>query len=744
MRYYGQFSSNTGTVYDVEIITNNSSADTTTQLIFAGDPVTIETNNSEDSIFTPVRLKSATIRLVVAQPYYDLYSSTATGTSVTIKQGDTIIFFGYLTPNAYNQPYENLVDEIELEAVESPSILQYEDYEKQGDGNVIYMIDILNYLMSLCSINTYYICDSYSDYYWNTDLGISEENFFDDDDEKSPWKCSQVLEEICKYFGCTFEVINGEGHFIDIALVNKGDYNLIKYTTNNNYNGTVENTRRHLETINGVFKNGTNIELDNVYNEIRVTANAYPTEESLINNKIFDNFTTEQFFEGHYGQDFDSNYKYAERYSDAYVKFGKLLTPDYRMMWYNGDYYQTNRLVSKSPDFRYIDYYSKDIGAVPIKLCTPNNNTTTTSWENYILIGLGNYTNNDSLQPFTSITNLDNTRDTFEIINYKAAAPLRPKNTKSYLIIQGQYGIIQYDYVREIFSKNLVELPFYVSNFATPGRSSFNVRHLTSNDHIDLFCYSLRIGNKYYNDNSHIAWQDTPVINKMIMRIDDTMEISCNEFYPFANTVRYQDLIGIEGHKILLPEDVKANEEIELKIYRPLMLYYIGTDSNGDTMLCCFENKDNCCAAFKNFDIKHITVDKDGSILDDLNENDEDTEYFNIINAKNVNTFNGIELKINTQDDRKRSSLSSVVFDARTYLGNITYKVDERSDIMENHIIEKYWNHYHTPKRILNICLDNFKNPYTIYSYRNFNNMFINSQSWSLRDEQNQVKLIEL
>ena len=38
---------------------------------------------------------------------------------------------------------------------------------------------------------------------------------YDDNDEKSPWKLDEVLEEICKFSGLTFYTDSSNGFFID-------------------------------------------------------------------------------------------------------------------------------------------------------------------------------------------------------------------------------------------------------------------------------------------------------------------------------------------------------------------------------------------------------------------------------------------------------------------------------------------------------------------------------------------------
>jgi hypothetical protein len=124
MLYTGKFKNVKGETIQVNIITNNDRQQTT-ELTFANESPVIIMQNSSDGIFSPIKSRSCTITVVAKDPYFDMYSGQSHGTIVEVNnltKGECL-FFGYMTPCEYNQPYLYL-NEIELEAVDAVSTLQ--------------------------------------------------------------------------------------------------------------------------------------------------------------------------------------------------------------------------------------------------------------------------------------------------------------------------------------------------------------------------------------------------------------------------------------------------------------------------------------------------------------------------------------------------------------------------------------------------------------------------------------------
>lgn len=93
-------------------------------------------------------------------------------------------------------------------------------------------------------------------------------------------------------------------------------------------------------------------------------------------------------------------------------------------------------------------------------------------------------------------------------------------------------------------------------------------------------------------------------------------------------------------------------------------------------------------------------MDKNYNFLADIDKDQEDTEYMNVINENFVNEQSDIELKINTQNMSKKTSLSSVLYDSSNgqmdFVQDIYSVVHDERKIQENNLVEKLYNHYST------------------------------------------------
>jgi len=106
------------------IITNNDSSEET-ELTFSDKSPVVIAQTSSDGLFTPIKSRSCTVTIVSNEPYFDMYSGSSHGTSLVVNNLSTgeCVFFGYVTPCEYNQPYLYL-NQIEIEAVDALSTLQ--------------------------------------------------------------------------------------------------------------------------------------------------------------------------------------------------------------------------------------------------------------------------------------------------------------------------------------------------------------------------------------------------------------------------------------------------------------------------------------------------------------------------------------------------------------------------------------------------------------------------------------------
>lgn len=323
MIYRGEFKDiNNEFTYRVDFKVGSSNVPVREIKLSGNDPIII--TNDTDNLFEPIKTQSATIKLYtyltingnVRNNYiFDLYNA-GYDVPVTIYQIDSnnnegIMFIGYVTPNVYNQTWD-YIDEIEVQCVSDLAMLKYRDYETiENSGKQIKsMYNIIkncltrsvqgNYgwqpltrynELKVVSSNVYNIdldgngqgipLDNDGMVYILNHIYLDEINFFDDNEEQTPWKYYDVLEEIMKIMGCSLVETCGILTMIhyDEALLNTrniGIYDLVNDTT---VPGEEELVEPKIITKDLYFSSDNDVSLDETYRKIKVKANTYPYEE---------------------------------------------------------------------------------------------------------------------------------------------------------------------------------------------------------------------------------------------------------------------------------------------------------------------------------------------------------------------------------------------------------------------------------------------------------------------------------
>ena len=149
--------------------------------------------------------------------------------------------------------------------------------------------------------------------------------------------------------------------------------------------------------------------------------------------------------------------------------------------------------------------------------------------------------------------------------------------------------------------------------------------------------------------------------------------------------------------------------------------------------------------------LQDFTIDYtyDASEWSDTEEKeDTDIVYFNIINEEFVQEYDDIECKINTYVEGKPLSRSYNINTQTNDFVRSTYNpITNTNTIPENHIIEKIYNHYATPKKIFEMEMiynDNLEPASVVkYSALTDKNMIIDSEEINLIEDTNKIKLVE-
>lgn len=274
MKYEGRFRTLKDEMIQVVIITNNDASQE--EEIFFADESPVMISQSSDGIFSPIKSRSCTIKLVTKDVYFDVYSGSSHGTSVAVNNltNSECLFYGYVTPCQYNQPYL-YNNEIEIEAVDAISTLQDFKYSYlNGKESSVAIMDIIKKLMEIAG----YSGKIYMQYNGNklkvlqtpTQFEyINDDIFFEDDGEASD--CYAVLEEICNFYGISCVPYGNDVFFVDYQVIAYVEDDNLLYT---DLKSLVNSTFYITDSITKEDYAGDdqNLEMDEVYNKINIKA----------------------------------------------------------------------------------------------------------------------------------------------------------------------------------------------------------------------------------------------------------------------------------------------------------------------------------------------------------------------------------------------------------------------------------------------------------------------------------------
>ena len=296
-----------GTFYDIDnneitvTITKNDGNDTTMTigengLYFAGDPISIETNM--ESTFDPIIRKSCTINLLTRNYIGDyLWAENAHNIRVEVKRGNDTIFFGFVEPNTFSQPFVEL-DEFTINCIDVLSALQYYNYKDikttdtyntaKSNATTVSFRDLMmdcieNALQDTITLykilhdRTKGLSSARLSYVFQ-DLGISETYLlgetFDD-----LWTCEDVVSQTLQY--------------LNLHIIQQGkifyifDWDTLRKRRNSWYNIITRTTAAQTSVQNVTITsdmhgaNDTSITISDVYNQISVKCGLESIEDVI-------------------------------------------------------------------------------------------------------------------------------------------------------------------------------------------------------------------------------------------------------------------------------------------------------------------------------------------------------------------------------------------------------------------------------------------------------------------------------
>lgn len=207
IRWKIRFKSLLGTDYVAEIYDNDFSG-TATELTGGSQPFVTRELDDED-IYTPIRTQSGYLRFIVenATIVSQIQPIKATDRPVVLKEGNAVVWVGFLRPEQYSQPWEPAPYEIELPLMSVMEAMQGVEFT-QSEGYV-------SFFSMVQTISSYLPIDLYITAPEETpvkDVYVQNNNFRDfltiaeraERSTTNKYECVsiyEVIEAFCQYFG---------------------------------------------------------------------------------------------------------------------------------------------------------------------------------------------------------------------------------------------------------------------------------------------------------------------------------------------------------------------------------------------------------------------------------------------------------------------------------------------------------------------------------------------------------------
>lgn len=335
MYIYGSFVNQLGDTITVHIVTNNSRE--TVKVIgseedgifFTDDPV--EIGDEVNDTFDVLLRQSATIHLYCGNLIPDFFCTSAMDTVVNIYKEDECLFAGFLEPQSYSQPYNDVYDEIELNCIDALSVLQYSKYKDVGALGVLYnaikseaaqrtFYELLTGILSTVAAKLDIVGGHTVNYYYDGSKGIDatttdnhnydvfkqlsiSDLLFLGDEEDDVVQQDEVVEDLLKYLnlhiaqqGFTFYIFSWESVRSD-AVINWVD--IIS-------GSTLATTKQTIDIdLSNVADTDTTISIGEAYNQLLLTCKIEKVE-SIIESPLDDDLLISPY---------DSYQKYLTEYS---------------------------------------------------------------------------------------------------------------------------------------------------------------------------------------------------------------------------------------------------------------------------------------------------------------------------------------------------------------------------------------------------------------------------------------------
>lgn len=622
-----------------------------------GQPSPFTVNIDEEQfLYTPLRLSTATLHTFGSDYLQSLFSTDYRMNRVTLYDGSTPVWCGYVKPEVYTQDFRHVKFPLDIECYSAMSVLEFLDFKQQGDTRgFISLWDLIKLcvkesggLYSAIYVPHTYAKTSSEFASWNNPLSemvVSQQNFFDEDDNAMTLK--EVLESVMKLLNWTCVDWKGELYFVDAD--GNGEY--YKYTPD-----FASYTKVNADTLSvqNIGYSGANHTLDIVggYNKVVINCSNYSIEEDIpqvdYDGMIFDS-QKENSVPG------DMNKKVILRLYRT-PKDAKSF-----LYWYS--FNKSEKTFTETESSEYIDgNVFCGAHATLTETLTYENGEPTNIEHDYqkeIIIPLGYQTSYDMYNPKASPI-------------YTVEKPIMRMKGGAAAFIGGALSI-SCEVTVEIF-KDMV------------GGEALGAYD---------FHFSLRIGNNYYHGKSDgsFIWDNNPAQNPDYpnnLEVDwqDEPMSGSGDLSTFTKTYNLKTsrklddgFEGLKGYIIKFPTDRVLYGDMELIFY--------GAKIEG-TKFETFETM-----TLHNLEIGYKpATENEGT----------DRIYENVINENYINPLDDIEFKISSYNDD--GACYSKVLLGDTYLTSNLYNGITKENVrLEDFLIRRIINHYDATKYLLTLAL---------------------------------------
>lgn len=320
MRIHGETITRGGHALEAEIITGRSAMQELEMMpggLWFG-PEGAETTSGVNDTFDVILGQGATLHLQADRHYPELFCANCLDARVRIKRGGAVVFTGFLEPMTYSQDFNSVVDDLELNCIDTLSALQYSRYMGIGEAGTSHAVAVSEarqrsfleiLLESLATVR-----DDGSRIWYDGSVTLEgwEGNVFEGlslsdllmlgEDEDETWTRKECVEEILRYLNLHITQDGQDYYIFSWSTLKKGG---VREWMELGGSMTKKTECRTVALMNGnAADKRTQISIGEVFNRITVTA-----EREEIENVIESPLTEESL-----GSPYSNRQKYLTTY----------------------------------------------------------------------------------------------------------------------------------------------------------------------------------------------------------------------------------------------------------------------------------------------------------------------------------------------------------------------------------------------------------------------------------------------